>query len=122
MPFPNIKPSARSWDAGDFPVKIFKTQAGVETRILYGSRRQGAQMSLSYQNITDALAKDFFEHFEETKGTFASFDIPANVRAGWAQANLYIGAGNKWRYAEPPEITSVFPGRSSVTVKLVAVL
>lgn len=122
MPFPSLKPTARSFDAGDFPVKSFRSQSGVEARILYGSRRTGAQLSLTYENVTDAEAKDFFDHFEEIKGTFGTFDINSNTRAGWANANFNIGAGNVWRYSEPPNITNVRPGRSTVQVKLVAVL
>lgn len=122
MPFPAYRPTARSFDAGDYPIRTFRSQSGVETRILYGSRRTGSELTLSYENITDTEAAAFITHYEETKGTYGTFDINSSTRAGWGNPNFNIGAGNLWRYAEPPGITNVRPGRSTVQVKLVAVL
>ena len=122
MPFPNLKPTARSFDAGDYPIKTFRSQSGIEARILYGSRRTGAQLSLSFDNISDSDANSFLTHFEETRGTFTTFSLAGNTTAGWSPGNINAGTGNTWRYAGPPEIASVRPGRSSVTVKLIAVL
>ena len=64
MPFPNLKPTSRSFDAGDYPIKTFQSQSGVETRILYGSRRTGAQLSLSFDNISDTDANAFASTLE----------------------------------------------------------
>ena len=122
MPFPNLKPTARSFDAGDFPIKSYRSQSGVESRILYGSRRTGAQLSLSFDNISDADANSFLTHFEETRGTFATFSLATNTALGWSPGSINSGSGNQWRYADPPSITNVRPGRSTVQVKLVAVL
>lgn len=122
MPFPAYRPTSRSFDAGDYPIRTFRSQSGVETRILYGSRRTGAALSLSYENILDTEAADFIAHYEEVKGTYGSFTINDGVRAGWGAGSFNIGAGNALRYAGPPEVTNVRPGRSTVQVKLVAVL
>jgi hypothetical protein len=94
----------------------------VETRILYGSLRTGAELSLSYENILDTDANSFVQHYEETKGTFSTFDINTSTRAGWGAATFNAGTGNTWRYSGPPEISNVRPGRSTVKIKLVAVL
>jgi hypothetical protein len=122
MPFPNLKPTSRAFDAGDYPIKTFQSQSGVETRILYGSRRTGAQLSLSFDNISDTDANAFVTHFDETKGTYSTFSLAGNTTSGWTPGTINAGTGNNWRYSGPPEISSVRPGRSSVTVKLVAVL
>lgn len=122
MPFPTLKPTARGFDAGDFPIRTYRSQSGVEARILYGSRRTGAQLSLSYENISDTDANSFLTHFDETRGTYATFTLPSNAAAGWTPGTINSGTGNAWRYAGPPEITNVRPGRSTVQVKLVAVL
>jgi hypothetical protein len=122
MPFPNLKPTARSFDAGDFPIKSFRSQSGVESRILYGSRRTGAQLSLTFENITDTDANSFLTHFEETRGTFATFTLAANTASGWSPGSINPGAGNQWRYSDAPNISNVRPGRSTVQVTLVAVL
>ena len=35
MAFPNLVPTSRSFESGDYPVKAFRAQNGAETRILY---------------------------------------------------------------------------------------
>lgn len=125
MPFPALKPTSRSSSAGDYPVKTFKAQSGAEVRILYGSKRTGMELDLSYDNISDSSADDFVVHYDEVKGTFSTFDLPANVLAGWSGDSTQLDAsftGNQWRYSGPPSIISVRPGISSVQVKLVGVL
>lgn len=122
MPFPNIKPASRAFSPGDFPMKMYKSQSGVETRILYGSRRTGGELTLSYENINDNIAAQFTTHYDETKGTYATFTLPSNTYAGTSSSYVNPGTGNAWRYAEPPQITSVKSGVSTVQVKLVAAL
>ncbi len=124
MAYPTITPSSRNFDAGQYPVKTYSAINGKEVRILYGDKRTGMTLDLSYDNVTDANADDFISHYDETKGTFTAFDIPSAAKTGWTGATTAIDAatGNRWRYAEPPRITSVRPGISSVTVKLVGVL
>lgn len=126
MAFPALKPTSRSFDTGSYPVKTFKAQSGAEVRILYGDKKSGAKLSLGYENITDDQAAQFLVHFDETKGTYGTFDINADTRAGWqlsqAPFGFRIGTGAKWRYEGPPEITTVRPGVSTVRVELVSVL
>jgi hypothetical protein len=124
MAFPSHAPTARSFQAGDYAYKTFQSQSGKEVRILYGDKRTGMTLDLSYDNIADTAADDFIVHYDETKGGFSSFTLPAAFRTGWTGEATAIDAstGNEWRYESPPQITSVRPGISSVTVKLVGVL
>jgi hypothetical protein len=125
MPYPTIRPTARSFSAGDYPVKTFKAQSGAEVRILYGSKRTGMTIELTYQNIADSLADDFVAHYDEVKGQFGTFALPSELRAGWGGSQSALdatGTGVTWRYAEAPSISSVRPGISSVQVQLVGVL
>ena len=127
MGFPELVPTSRSFDPGNWPVKQFRSQNGAEVRILYGSRRTGMELSLSYSNITDVQAEQFLDHFEECKGTFLTFLFTggAGAKRGWQGNTDALGAaqsGNRWRYAEAPQLESVRPGRSNVSVKLVGVL
>ena len=126
MAYPELVPTSRAFDPGNWPIKTFRSQNGAELRMLYGSRRTGMSLSLSYQNITDADAQLFLTHFDQCQGTFATFSLPANTatKRGWVGTQDAMGAGatgNRWRYNEPPKIESVRPGRSSVTVALVGV-
>ncbi len=124
MAFPGIVPSSRDFDAGDYPIKTFKAQSGVEARILYGSRRTGMTLSLQYQNIPDTQAELFLDHYDETKGTYLTFNLPTSFRTGWGGNSDAIDAatGNSWRYEAAPSVTNVRPGISTVAVKLVGVL
>jgi hypothetical protein len=124
MAYPDLAPSSRSFSAGDYQYKTYKAQNGKEVRILYGDKRTGMTLDLSYDNIADTTADDFITHYDETKGGFTSFTLPASFRTGWAgdAAAIDAATGNAWRYDGPPTINSVRPGVSSVTVKLVGVL
>jgi len=107
---------------------------GFETRILYGSKRVGAKMQLTYQNISDTDVVGFWDHYEEMKGTFQTFDIglvDGGAKAGMTKelrTVIPFGSGSDttgygyWRYAGPPSVTSVYPGVSTVSVQLLAVI
>jgi hypothetical protein len=124
MAYPAFAPTSRSFAAGDYQYKTYKAQNGKEVRILYGDKRTGMTLDLGYDNIADTAADDFIAHYDETKGGFASFTLPDAFRTGWTgdAAAIDAATGNQWRYDGPPAITSVRPGISSVTVKLVGVL
>ena len=127
MAFPSIVPSTRNFSPGDFPVKTFKSQSGAETRILYGSKRTGMKLALSYRNISDANAELFLDHYHEMKGTYTTFVVGSQTGAkeGWEGNADALGAdawGSAYRYASPPKVTQVKPGISNVQVNLVGVL
>lgn len=124
MAFPAHKPTGRSFDAGDYRYKTFSSQSGKEVRILYGDKRTGMKLQLQYANIADTAADDFITHYDEVKGGFDVFTLPSEFRAGWSgdAAAIDAATGNNWRYESPPQISSVRPGTSSVTVNLIGVL
>ena len=123
MPFPALRPTSRDFKPGDYPVKTYSAQSGAEVRILYGDTRTRMELSLGYDNATDAQAKQFLDHYDEVKGSFSTFEVDPSARAGWGStADAIDAAGvNRWRYAESPQVTAVRPGRSSIRVNLVGV-
>ena len=130
MAFPSLAPSSRNFSPGDYPIKTFKAQSGAETRVLYGSKRTGMKLDLTYKNISDANAELFLDHFDAMKGTYTTFDIviagvSPDAKSGWEGNADAIGAGdsgNAYRYSGPPRVTQVKPGISNVQVNLVGVL
>jgi hypothetical protein len=124
MAYPSLTPSSRNYSSGDYPVKTFTSQSGSESRILYGSRRTGMTLELQYDNLTDANAELFLDHYDETKGTYITFTLPASAFSGWSGNKDAIDAAtaNSWRYDGPPQVSNVRPGISSVQIKLVGVL
>jgi hypothetical protein len=123
MAFPSLTPTGRQFTPGDFPNKRFNSQSGAEVRILYGSRRTNAVLSLSYANVTDANAESFLDDYSEQLGTFRTFTLPSEVFEGWSgeTATLDAPPGTEWRYDAEPQVQAVRPGISSVTVSLRAV-
>jgi hypothetical protein len=123
MPFPALQPTSRDFTPGNWPVKSYKSQSGAEVRILYGDTRTSMELTLGYDNISDAQAEQFLTHYDETKGTYNTFAINSSTKAGWAGTGAAIDSGaiNRWRYADPPQVTAVKPGRSSVRVSLLGV-
>ena len=124
MAFPTLKPTSRSFDPGNWPIKTFQSQSGAEVRILYGSARTNMELELTYDNIADAQADQFLTHYSETIGTLRTFQLPSATRAGWSGTaqSLDVPHSHAWRYSESPKVTAVRPGFSSVRVKLVGVL
>jgi hypothetical protein len=126
LDFPQIVPSGRSVEFGNYPVKTFTAQNGSELRILYGNQRTGKTLTLSYNGITDAVAEQFYDHYDQQKGTFETFSLglegEAKAKEGWEGNEDVLGSLGNWRYAGPPVITNVYPGVSNVSVSLVGVL
>ena len=123
MSFPALEPTSRSFEAGDFPVKAFSAQDGSEIRFLYGNRRVGMKMSLTYQNVSDANAGSFIAHFQSMQGTYQTFRLPAAARGGWKGSSSHLDAeawGSLWRYSSAPKVDSVYPGISTATVTLIS--
>ena len=124
MAFPTLQPTSRDFSPGDWPIKRYNSQSGAEVRILYGSRRTNAKLSLGYDNITDANAQLFLDDYAAQYGTLRTFTLPSAARTGWGGSSSSIDAPTSaaWRYEDEPQVRAVRPGRSSVTVNLVAVI
>jgi hypothetical protein len=124
MAFPTLTPTSREFSPGDWPIKRYNSQSGAEVRILYGSRRTNAKLSLGYENISDSNAQLFLDDYAAQYGTLRTFTLPNAARTGWSGTAASIDAppSAAWRYEGEPQVRSVRPGRSSVTVNLVAVI
>jgi len=132
--FPSIVPTARSLNAGDFPGTTFTAQNGMESRVQYGNRRSNTELSLSFDNISDADAALIHDHYVNCRGTLGLFGVGYTSKSGnpgfdagitpLSNTNRFSAApfGLQYRYAEPPQFNSVKPGRMSVIIKLTGVL
>ena len=139
MSFPTIAPTSREVIAPKYPVKIFKSQSGSETRILYGSIPTDIQYNLSYTNIVDSIVEQFLDHYKEMRGEFSAFLIaPEEAERykrigplkGWGGTNRTENSFEKlepqywdceFRYAAPPQVIQVKPSISTVTIKLLGI-
>ena len=127
--FPSIVPSSRKITLGELPVKQYRSMSGAVVRRAYGNTKTNYVLELEFKNIgnTDPTtgktgsALEILEHYEDANTTFSSFAVSGSVLKGMAQtfANKVAPSGIFWRYAEPPKITSVKNGLSTVSVKLI---
>lgn len=132
--FPSgISPNRRKYTPGNYPVKDFEGLNGAVTTLQYGNQKVDSMLDMVFTNIPDEKAYEIFLHYEEVNGgrgengerywAVLSKEISIGPMAGISSTDLSgVMAESqgvlRYRYAEPPTITSVFPGTSTVTVKL----
>lgn len=123
--FPDLIPSSRRYSPGAYPQAEFRALNGATTTLRYGNRRVDSELDLGFQNITDDNAAVLLKLYEDVTVADDWMTFAASNVAGGASADLseYIrevgGSGLRWRFAEPPAVESVKPGRSSVQLRLV---
>ena len=125
MSYPAITPSSRQFKAPSFPVTAVVSQSGATTRRLWGSRPVQAELSLTYRNIGDDDAAAIVGHYDDCKGSVIKATLTDETWDG-ASSDLsqYLkltdyGAGIDWYFASAPTVDNIFPGVSTVQVKLV---
>ena len=96
--------------------------------VRFGNRRVDSELSLEFQNITDADAALILENYEAVNSSwdYVTFTTGNGARGVSGTLVSYIrevgGSGLRWRYAEPPSVTSIFPGRSTVQCKFIGIM
>jgi len=126
--FPTIEPTSRSFAAPSWQTTTQVSQSGVITRRLWGSRPSRATLSLQFNNISDTNTSAILSAYNSAKGSVDSLTLPTILFNGadgtlktWLDGSA-TGAGLLWCFTEgsPPQVESVAPGRSNVTVSLTA--
>lgn len=123
--FPRIKPTTRAFKLGSFPVKVYRALSGATVKRAFGNRATGFELQLRFNNITDATTEQLLAHYTGSQGGFDRFTLPADLFAGMTTSlRGYIQAPTsiKWEYAGPPEVESVYTGRSRVSITLLGEL
>lgn len=123
--FPSIRPTGRSYSPGQFPTKTYRGLSGATVKRVFGNRSFGHVINLQFENISDANTKAILDHYYGQFGNYARFTLPDAAFSGTSsalKAVLQAPTNILWEYAEPPQVESVFNGRSTVTVRLVGEL
>jgi len=137
-PFPNIKPSSRTYTPGKYPQTEFVAQNGAKTVLRYGDKQVDAKLTLNFTNITDSEAFAILENYRLVNSVYdyvtfnqasglAGIGGDGHTMPDGSLGNLaaYVDAiplGLRYRYESPPTVTSVKPNRSNVQCKFVACL
>ena len=122
--FPSITPTARRFTAPTWPTNTQRSQSGVITRRLWGSKPANATLSLQFSNVSDDEAATILAAYDDAKGSTDTLTLPFQIFSG--MSNTLKGetdgsaASLQWSFAEgsPPQVESVAPGISSVSVNL----
>jgi len=128
--FPGIQPTSRSFVAPAWQTTTETSQSGVVTRRLWGSRPSRATLNLQFNNINDTNTSAILSAYNRAKGSVDSLTLPDIIFNG-ADSSLKLwldssatGAGLLWCFTEgsPPQVESIAPGLSNVSVSLTAEL
>ena len=127
--FPSsITPSKRDFTLGQYSTKTYRSLAGTTVKRSYGNKPHSYQLSLQYENITDADTLLFINHYNDTGGGFSRFALPDKIFRGMSgatdnpstglTATIQKPYGIRWEYSSPPKVQSVYNGISTVSIDL----
>ena len=132
VPFPNIKPSSRSYTPGTYPQTEFVAQNGAKTVLRYGNKKVDAKLTLGFRNITDSEANQILDAYEVVNSDYDFIHFPSDssiagvnnvaLRSKFQERDTSGNTLLRYRFDGPPTVTSVRPGRSNVQCKFVACL
>ena len=120
--FPALKPSARSFQLGQYPIKTYRAMSGAVVRRSFGNKAFGYTLDLQFENVPEATVNTIIDHYNGQQGGTLGFEIASAVFAGYSanlQNKVRVPPGIEWFYAEPPNVSSVIAGISTITVKLI---
>ena len=119
--FPNIRPTKRSFDTGDFPTKTFDAVNGSSTTRLYGNKAFNASLKLEFM-ASDSETANLLNCWSSAQGKYDSIIISNTHKIYEGMDASVFPDSLNWRWAEKPKVTSVVPNLSRVTVNLIATL
>jgi len=126
--FPEIRPSARQYNPGEYPQTQFRSNNGTTEVIRFGRLRVDSSLKLQFKAISEAETVAILQNYETVNSEwnyvrFSKDDAGAGINSN--DLSVYINereSGLRWRYAKPPEVTAVFDGRNDVTCEFTAFL
>jgi hypothetical protein len=121
--FPSIKPSARRFTAGEYPVKTYRALSGKITKRSFGDKPFGHTIELTFENVDEVTVKSIIDHYNGQFGQTEGFALPVEVFAGLSSTVRGLIRNpdeTLWFYAETPSVESVYRNISTVSVSLVA--
>jgi len=128
VPFPNcLTPTSRRYTPGTLPRTKFQAQNGATSFVYFGREHVDARLELEFRNITDDRAAEIITHYESLiEDDFVTFrgsntDVYKGMDSGLNQL-VERGLKLRWQYDGPPQITSVYPGVSTVQCRFIAYL
>lgn len=133
VPFPDIRPTTRSFQSGEYPMSMFRAQNGATVAVRFGNRQSNCQLVLTFQNITDEKAREILQNYEAVNGNWDYVDFyndnVKSMESGVEDYQMKVrlrgtnrGTEVKYRYASPPQVEYVFMDRCTVTCEFIGYL
>ena len=133
VPFPDIRPTTRRFESGEYPMSMFTAQNGASVAVRFGNRQSNCRLRLTFKNITDERATEILENYEQVNGNWDYVDFYANgVKSMESGVEHYPmktrlrgtnrGTEVKYRYASPPQVDYVFMDLCTVTCEFIGYL
>ena len=126
--FPSdILPTGRTFKPGRLPETSFEARNGSVSFVQYGQNFVNAELTLNFANISDGRATQILQHYQSVVGDdYVAFAANAGFQGMDAELiSEGLESGDqllRWRYSAAPQLTSVYPGISSVQVQFVGLL
>lgn len=120
--FPALRPAARRYSMGRFPITEERGYGGGSVRFLHGTTSSGHSLTLEYQSITQAEAKLLRDHYRGQQGGFLPFALSADAWAGHSSMTDLVPTTTKWTYASAPDEQHRDGGLVDVSLQLVSVV
>jgi hypothetical protein len=98
-------------------VSSYAATSGRESRLRHGNRIVGQQLTLSYDNITEAEWLQLRAHYLAHEPIRRSFNLPAAVLDG-ESSDQFEAEGYSWIYAGQPETDDTQPDIHSVAITI----
>ena len=120
-----IKPTNRSFSFGEYPIKSYRSISGSVVKRAFGNRAFNYKLQLEFANVSDAIVSAIFDHYHGQGGPLNGFSIPTNLLSG-LDINLTVRLqqpnGILWFYEASPEVQSIPPDLSTISLSLIGEL
>lgn len=119
IPFPlDDVPNQRKLTPGQHPVQVFYALNKAEYPVLQGDRMTGAEVSASWPALPDSRAWLAIRAWEQSYSGVYDVQIPPGLLLGIELDGEPFPSYLNWTIAEMPEIESIGPGLSSLSLKM----
>jgi hypothetical protein len=116
--FPTLIPSTRTFTPGEYPHTAYQAYSGQENRVRHSNVMLSSRLRLTFISLTESNMLSILTHYNDKKGGYLPFAIPAELLSGVSSAAEYTLTSYQWRYVEPPVIDDIPCAGHSVEVTL----
>jgi hypothetical protein len=120
-----INPTSRSFTFGDYPIKEYRSLSGSVMKRAFGDRAFNYKLQLVFANVEQDVVASIFDHYHGQGGALEGFSIPSSLLSGYNDtitSRIQAPDRIQWFYEASPEVESVGPSLSTVSLSLIGEL